>query len=194
MKTKIHRPNDPLTIEGAGLVRFDGFADESLLCQIGELRLSVWRASGTRIEVPAAIKSWRDTPQDSNGIHFALILGSELIAATRLNVYQNFVDMPGHDWFSSLKVKLATPFGMIGRLVVAPAYQHKGAGKWLDRECLREAALRGCKSVLCDVPSYRVESLTRMGFKAIQAPKKGVMLPEIEWTTMYLSLNDNKSI
>jgi predicted N-acetyltransferase YhbS len=183
-----------LPIGNARAVRTMGTEDSSLLHKIGELRLRVWRASGTTVNLPNETVSWCDLVEDSNGLHFAVFREEELVAATRLNIYRNFVEMPGHTWMDALTEYPQEPFGVIGRLVVSPSIQHSGLGKFLDRECLYEAAKMGCASLLCDVPTYRVASLERMGFRQIQSPKFGVKLPEIAWTVMYIDLKDNKTM
>lgn len=184
--------SNSLPLANARVVRFAGTENEPLLQQIGALRLQVWRATGTTIRLPKETVSWRDPVEDSDGIHLAVFRGDELVAATRLNVYQKFIDMPGNAWMDSLTEHPSEPYGVIGRLVVSSSFQHFGLGKFLDKECLKEAARQGCSSLLCDVPPYRVAPLEKMGFRVIQPPKLGVTLPEIAWTVMYIELKDNK--
>ena len=44
----------------------------------------------------------------------------------------------------------------------------------------------GAASVVGDVPPYRVKHMERLGFTVVQPPKKGITLPNVEWTVVYL--------
>ncbi|MDP2438234.1 MAG: GNAT family N-acetyltransferase, partial [archaeon] len=132
---------------------------------------------------------WQER-QDQTGMHVMLrhADGGSLVAATRLSVYEEFEDMPGSSWFSRLTEQVPGPVGVIGRLVVHTDLQRRGVGRWLDSLLIQISRQCGCKSVFCDVPPYRVDTLKRMGFRQIMAPKAGPALPDITWTAMCLHL------
>jgi hypothetical protein len=116
------------------------------------LRLEVWRASGTTINIPAETVSWRDSADDLNGLHIAILQSAELLAATRLNYYHKFTDIPVHKWLGRLTEKPQEPLGVIARLVVSPSAQHLDWENFLIESAFMKqpdrAALRFCASCL----------------------------------------------
>jgi N-acetylglutamate synthase-like GNAT family acetyltransferase len=85
-----------------------------------------------------------------------------------------------------LSVEPKPPVASLSRLVVHPNYQHQGIGKHLDAARVVRAKELGAASVFGDVPPYRVKHMEQLGFKVIQPPKKGISLPDIQWTAVYL--------
>jgi GNAT superfamily N-acetyltransferase len=150
--------------------------------QLGALRLEVWLASRTQVR-DRSPRQWIEQ-SDGFSLHIVIEQQGRIVAATRLSIYERFDDMPGAAWFNRLTEAIPGPVGIIARLVVHPAHQRHGLGKYLDEICIAISTAAGCQSVFCDVPPYRIASLERMGFRVIMPGKFGPALPEIAWTAM----------
>lgn len=172
-------------------VSFEGSERSDLLDEIGILRVRVWKAAGVELALPLLQGRWLDEA-DKTARHFAVLDTGKLIAASRLNLYREFRDIPNADWYTSVTVLPRFPVAEITRLVVAPEYQHQGLGKALDDESIALARAWSAGCVFCDVPDYRIDSLTRRGFRVIQEPKLGIRFPTVRWTAMILDLSQNQ--
>jgi GNAT superfamily N-acetyltransferase len=188
MKNKVDQAGPsshlPVTFE---LMSFDGNDRPDLLDEIGTLRVDVWKATGIELTLPLLRGRWLDKA-DETARHFAVRHNGRVVAASRLNLYREFTDIPDAEWYTSLTVLPSFPVAEITRLVVAPEYQHQGLGKALDEECIATARTWSAGCVFCDVPEYRIGPLTRRGFQIVQEPKPGIRFPTVRWTAMILDL------
>lgn len=171
------------------LCTFDGRNDEQLLNRIGELRAKVWRSSGYPTTLNPSVTCWLDSEEDRS-THFAISLGSELVAACRLGVYSSVEDLAQGEWFNALTERPPPPMAFTSRLVVDQSVQARGLGHFLDTTCIDTARAWGAASVFCDVPEYRIAGLRRMGFVAVQECKTGVVFPTLRWAAMLLKLKE----
>jgi GNAT superfamily N-acetyltransferase len=172
------------------LISFDGNDHTDLLDEIGMLRVHVWEASGVELNLPLVRGRWLDEA-DQAARHFAVRHDGKIVAASRLNLYREFAEIPDAEWYASMTALPSFPIAEITRLVVYPEYQHQGLGKALDEECIATARNWSAGCVFCDVPEYRISSLTRRGFKVVQEPKLGIRFPTVRWTAMMLDLQQS---
>lgn len=172
-------------------ITFSGAEKPDLLDEIGALRVRVWEATGVEQTLPLIRGLWLDEA-DNLACHFAIRHHGSVVAASRLNLYREFAEIPDAAWYTSLKRLPPFPLAEITRLVVSPDYQRQKLGTVLDEECIAIAKTRNAQCVFCDVPEYRMSHLTRRGFQMIQEPKLGIRFPTIRWAVMFLDLQKQR--
>lgn len=109
--------------------------------EIYDLRVSVWEKSGKSIIANRNIfpNGWCDE-LDESAFHWAAMNEqNKIIAAARLNIFENILDFPYHSSIKHLKIPSVVPFAFFSRLVVHPGYQQNG----LSRK------LFSCRTIFC---------------------------------------------
>lgn len=107
--------------------------DPSRLQEIYDLRVDVWERSGKSDIVNRRLfpKGWSD-PLDDTALHWVINDSSnKIIAAARLNVFQNTGEFPYHASIKHLALPHAMPFAFYSRLVIHPEYRGMGLSSQL---------------------------------------------------------------
>lgn len=169
--------------QGCTLKEINGALPEEHESEVSILRFSTWKDRTSTIK--PSTPDWRES-MDDWGWHFLIHQGNRLVGAARLHVYDEWSSSKSAEYFDGLNVSPKNPVGYLSRLVVDPNSQGLGIGTFLDKHRVLKAQELGAKSVICDVPSYRVPHMVKLGFKVCQSPKMGLALPDIEWTGLYL--------
>lgn len=168
---------------GLELKEVQGPLPEKDASAVSDLRYLTWRHRTDKVIRPK--ESWIE-PLDESARHFLVYNNLNLVTAARLHIFDDWKKIGDAEWFDQLTVDPKPPVAYLSRLVVSPKYQHQGIGKYLDSLRIERARELGARSVFGDVPPYRVKHMEGLGFHVVQAPKKGITLPEIEWTAVYM--------
>ena len=92
------------------------------------------------------------------------------MASSRLGLYGSFEEIPDYDWYAELSDNLLFPVGYLSRIVVETDSQRQGLGSYLVNVRIAYAASQGARSVLTDVPEYRIDVLKKRGFQLAREP------------------------
>lgn len=99
--------------------------DKSRLKEIYDLRVNVWQNSGNPDVVNKHIfpNGWYDDLDDK--AHHWIVTNEEdkIIAAARLNIFENIEEFPYYESIKNLDIPKEGPFGFYSRLVIDPKYQ-----------------------------------------------------------------------
>ncbi|MEO8398431.1 MAG: GNAT family N-acetyltransferase [Ignavibacteriaceae bacterium] len=104
---------------------------------------------------------------DNHAFHWAIKMGSKVIAAARLCTHNSLSELPDSGFFVDVAEKVKVPIATLNRLVVNPDYQRQGLSRLLDNVRFDKALELKCKSIVVVGPGYRVNSLMKIGFKII---------------------------
>lgn len=164
---------DRLKLEAAwNISRFHGMSE----CPMGEilaLRRLCWPG------IYAAGESLEDG-FDEDAWHWIVRSGSHLIAAARLTIHYNLIQIPEAHLFNHLvSFPLPTPIGYISRLVVHPDARRHGLAGNLDRRRLETCRELSVKWVIANWTTQsgarRKQQLINLGF---QSPDGGAAHPD----------------
>ena len=170
------------------LETFSGRSNSLLLDEIARLRVRVWRATGFEMSPDFPADSLHEA-LDGDSLHYAIMdCDAGLVAASRLTICPSEDELPYPEWFRGLTERPKFPVAYIARLVVDPGHQGKGLGYYLDTVCIQAAKDLRASSVLCDIPDYRLDGLTRRGFRIVLPPTQGVVFPSVYFIGMLLDL------
>ena len=136
-------------------------SEQSLLLQVGALRVRAWAARSPEI---ATRSVWLDE-FDAVGRHFGVTIGRQLIAAARVSFHETLASAPDPEDF----LGLAPPPPLIAsfnRLVIDPDYQGLGLSVRLVEARLKAAEQAGCRSAVTSIwpEERRMKRMERLGF------------------------------
>jgi GNAT superfamily N-acetyltransferase len=108
---------------------------------------------------------------DDDAWHWTVRVDDQLLAAARLTIHSDLVDVPDSHLFGQLSSSLLkTPIGYISRLVVHPRARGRGLPGVLDKLRLEECRELMCKSAVCvwnpSSGSRRRQQLLDLGFSS----------------------------
>lgn len=140
--------------------RYDEVQD--WLLKVYKLRNTCWKHSRSYHKPD---DFWEDE-DDKTAVHFIIIGPNEkVIAAARLNVFDNLKDIKLTRYFDTTRYVSAGPYATITRNIVHPNFQGYGLIKVLDN--LRLAWLKRIKVRYCFLSGLRIGILSSYGFKKI---------------------------
>lgn len=108
--------------------------DKTRLQEIYDLRVDVWENSEKSKFVNRQLfpDGWFDD-LDQTAFHWVITNDQDkIIAAARLNLFDDFNQYPYNDFLKNLTIPKTTPFGFYSRLVIHPEYQGLGLSIRLD--------------------------------------------------------------
>lgn len=139
--------------------------DRELLEKATRLRAAVWNLH-VGLDVFAE-KVWTDC-HDCHACHWGILNTSGyMVASARLCVHDTIEEFPDYFPGNTFDCDFDSPIAMMNRLVVHPDYQKRGLASGLDRVRINKALSLYCKSIVIEVPSYRIKSLERHGFEYV---------------------------
>lgn len=109
--------------------------DKDRLQEIYDLRVDVWENSEKKEFVNRQLfpNGWFDE-LDETAFHWAITNEQDrIIAAARLNLFDNFETFPYFEFIRHLNLPNEMPFGFYSRLVIHPDYQGLGLSILLDK-------------------------------------------------------------
>lgn len=136
---------------------FQGNSHPDLLKTIGAFRYQVWNHEGFQPGMRHE-GTWLDT-HDAVAIHWVVYRANQIIGSARLSIHTNATDLPDADDFAKLGIFYPLPIASLNRLVVCPASRGKGIARWLDQQRIEHAQRLGAKTIIAEVPDYRVSTL-----------------------------------
>lgn len=101
--------------------------------EIYDLRVSVWENSGNSTIANRKIfpNGWCDE-MDKTAFHWAAVNEqNKIIAAARVNIFENIRDFPYHSSIKHLELPSVVPFAFFSRLIVHPGYRQSGLSRKL---------------------------------------------------------------
>jgi GNAT superfamily N-acetyltransferase len=135
---------------------------------------------------------------DDHAWHWTIRMEDQLIAAARLTVHRDLVDVPDPHLFHQLSLlPVPVPIGYISRLVVHPKVRGQGLPGLLDKLRLNACSDLGCKSLVCVWnPSSGVrrrQQLMDLGFQSADGdaaqPDGGFGTSCVYWMRITSNLN-----
>ena len=145
-------------------------SSRSLLEEIGRLRVQVWKHEGVDIEVdPILGKCWLDN-HDLHAEQWVVWRGNSIVAAGRFCIHNLVEEIPEYEYFDCFTdtiKRLPTPIASMNRLVVCPSARRHGLASKIDRVRIEAAERMGARSIVVDVPPYRLEHMKKLGFIVI---------------------------
>ena len=171
--------------------------DANLLEQVYILRVSAWRTQAT---IDSGIVEWRDR-FDQDGRHWAFICCNAPVAAVRLTIHDNVLDIPDAEVFDGiLPADTPLPIASYNRMVVHPSHRGMGLSSRLDEVSISAARDMGAACLVGSTGSVhgnkrRVESMLRLGFNSCGCGNSYARVPYVpDSAPTVLILNFNHSI
>ncbi len=150
-------------------MQIERVTDAAVLEAVYRLRVTAWRA---RVPAFPDIEAWSDA-HDAEALHWAVIVDGKPVAAARLTVHDSLEDAPDAAiYMRAFPHGLPLPFGMFGRLCVAPSHGGRGLTRKLDDVRIDFAQRMGCACVV-GITTHGVPRLAAMaaaGFETIPGP------------------------
>jgi predicted GNAT family N-acyltransferase len=139
--------------------------DSYYLDAIAKLRVSVW---SNQLGQKAFLENQWCDEHDQHAFHWIVInTENELIASARLCLHNTIAEFPDFQEIRELVTEFPPPIAMMTRLVISPNYQKLGISKILDLARIKKAEQLGAKSIVLQVPFYRIKSIEKFGFKCV---------------------------
>lgn len=189
--------------------------------KIAMLRYEVWKHASTINPLfdsynphelhESTAKMWLDDNEHEYLHLFITDQIGDVIAACRIRFHRTLSSIAGCHWLSDYRsphplfTKFTGGVMTIERLVVDPRYSRSiisqgpskgmvyggGIARMMDTFSIVLAKTLGAGAVWCDVPRYRIDILSKMGFSSdhfVSKTSAGSRTPEIEWHGMLLDL------
>lgn len=169
------------------VIKFHGATNLVILEQICKLRLSVWQDQKVKMVGDFSSGSWSDA-EEVKSTHWAVFYAGELVAASRMTIYNFLSELPDARFYQELPEISAMPIGYLTRDVVLKEHQGKGLGEYFNRVRISELRNVRAKTVLASIPDYRISSFEKLGVKLIREPRLGYVFPEMKWAVVSMSL------
>jgi GNAT superfamily N-acetyltransferase len=134
--------------------------------QILALRVLAWRSF---IQVDPNQREWTDK-FDASARHWAILDEDVIVAAGRLSIHEQLVDVPDSEVYGTVfTTPPSPPIASMNRLVVHPSYRGLGLSDQLDEVRISAAERAGCSCVIGYTPSgdKRLAQLVRKGFQVL---------------------------
>jgi len=149
--------------------------------------LKVWNEEGHKLVGDFSSGVWLDD-KESISTHWGVFdSNSELVGGARLSICRTPIELPENSWF--LRVDgVSYPTSYLSRDIITKPHQRKGIMKFIDLERIALSRELGAKSIIVNVPDYRVSEFERIGFKTVTAMELGHTLPTLLWQGMLLDL------
>ncbi len=115
--------------------------DKIKLNEVFQLRVNVWENSPQKIFVNRKLfpNGWTDH-LDNSAYNFIIIDSFQnVIAAARLNIFNDYQDFPFYKNVKHLNLPIEFPYGYYSRLVVSNSHQGNGLSSKLDNSILELA-------------------------------------------------------
>lgn len=110
---------------------------------------------------------WFDD-SDFTAFHFAIFYRGQIIASSRLNIFDDIRFHPYFPAFAHLnKLPRSRPISYLSRIVVLPEYRKKGLSKSLVTERENFSAKNTVMNVFADVADFQIDNFKRYGYKSI---------------------------
>ena len=138
--------------------------DETLLREIGRLRVAAWETETSRA---AEMDIWLDEFNRS-ARHWVVFCEGMPVAAARLSVHASLAEVPDAESYADVFTQPPpAPIASLNRLVVHPSARGAGLSKRLDRIRLDAAEAMGCRSAILSTASgpRRIRQLLGWGFE-----------------------------
>ncbi len=158
------QPAVPSTLSLTGPVVVDTSA---LLGQVGRLRVLAWKADGELPSIAPKSDTWLDD-HDLHAVNWAVMCDGRPVAAARMCVHYNAVDVPDLVSVAGFEASLPMPVAAFTRLVIDPQYRGLGLSSQLDNLRLEAAQSKGCGSAFAvtHLPR-RMQQLCQSGFRSL---------------------------
>jgi GNAT superfamily N-acetyltransferase len=157
---------------------FQGNSHPDLLKTIGAFRYQVWNHEGFQPGT-SGNGTWLDR-YDPFASHWVVYRANQIIGSARLSIHTNAADVPDANDFMQLGISYPPPIASLNRLVVCPTSRGKGIARWLDQQRIEHAQKLGAKTIIAEVPVYRVSTLTKQGFVEI-GTCYDAQFPHLKW-------------
>lgn len=167
----------------------------NLRCEIAALRARAWGDDSFN-----SIEKWK-FKDDLRSIFILIKSCDTIIGSTCIIFHNNLAAISSARWLAKRSLHtFHSPAASIERLVVDKSYQYTtvngvivkgGMGKLLDILAINIISLTDVAYVYCDVPSYRIKTLTSLGFSGDMFHtkcSKSSNIPDVEWSGMLLTL------
>ena len=148
--------------------------DPTILQRIYYLRAEIWRDFLKVANLDSLFKQNMYTDiHDNHALHWAIISEDRVLGAARMCIHDTLSSIPRAQAFMHSNVPIPSPIASFNRLVIHPDARGQKLTKRFDQVRVEEAKQRNCQSVVVGMseftPPYRVNSLKKIGFQAVQA-------------------------
>jgi len=133
--------------------------DLSKLPLVCQLRAEAWEPDGI---LPPTVDE-----HEAHARHWIAFDGQRIIAAARLCVHEQVIELPEFELCPTSFEHYVGPFGSLNRMVVHPEARGRGLAQQLDRLRLSTAIEMGCHTVVVSTPQGRSRRLEALGFMVV---------------------------
>ena len=152
------------TLPLIGPLEVDTFA---LLQEVGRLRILAWKADGELPSIAPKTETWLDE-HDLHAVNWALLCDRTPVAATRMCVHHDALDLPDLVSLAGFEASLPMPVAVFTRLVIDPQHRGLGLSSQLDNLRLTAAQSEGRRSaVVVTHLSTRMQQLSQISFRIL---------------------------
>jgi hypothetical protein len=160
----------------------------STLEKIFELRESVWRNEPSLADVNQLHPDALRDAHDVHGLHWVITVEGLIIAAARLCIHHNPIELPYQDGFHHLIPNIPAPIASLNRLVVRPLMRRQGLSRPLTDVRIAAARSKGARSLIVEASPNRMPPLRDLGFVEL-GRSKGEPYDLVPFTLMYFDLS-----
>jgi hypothetical protein len=141
-------------------------SEPSELKKIFRLREAVWRNESSLVDVsrldPDA--AMLHDAHEGRALHWAVTVGDTIIAAARLCICDDAIDLPYTDEIQRMITDLPGPFAALDRLVVHPSMRRRDLSRALTDVRIKAARSRRVRSIVVEAAPNRIPPLLDLGF------------------------------